>query len=143
MHIKICAIGICKDNNITTLISQYTKRMRYKPQIIEIKPSTPIKEMYALLNASEGYIPILLDETGIEYNSPNLLKFLDKICHNTQPKVAFLLGGARGHSEDMKVAVKHHLSLSQLTFPHMLARLILIEQLYRIQTIDTNHPYHK
>ncbi len=84
---------------------------------------------------------ILLDETGAELSSPQLADALQK-QHIHSKKITFIIGGAYGVSQQLRQSVDFVWSLSPLVFPHQLVRLILIEQLYRAQTIAHNQPYH-
>jgi len=84
---------------------------------------------------------ILLDETGKEFNSQQFSKFLD-IKRSQHSKINFIIGGAYGFSQSFRAKHKNIVSLSKLTFPHHMARLIFLEQLYRGFTILNNEPYH-
>lgn len=92
----------------------------------------------------EAYLPLVdgycigLDETGEELTSlefANLLK--------NKNKISFFIGGAYGFSENFKTKMNKLVSLSRLTMPHKVAKLILFEQIYRGLSINNNHPYHK
>ena len=145
MKFKICVIGKCKSSHILALIKDYTKRLpKGMLEIVEIKPSTSSTEDgLNLLNHSSGTYRILLDERGEHYTSKIFSKHLYGVATNYNPKISFLIGGAYGHSDNIKSEVRDHLSLSSMTLPHMLARLILVEQLYRVNTIIRGHPYNK
>lgn len=84
---------------------------------------------------------ILLDEKGKSYSSTSLSKFIDK-TRMAHKEIVFVIGGAFGFSTDMYKRANHQLALSDLTYPHELARLIFIEQLYRSFTILNNEKYH-
>lgn len=92
----------------------------------------------------EAYLPLVdgycigLDEAGEELTSlefANLLK--------NKNKISFFIGGAYGFSENFKTKMNKLVSLSRLTMPHKVAKLILFEQIYRGLSINNNHPYHK
>ena len=68
--------------------------------------------------------------------------WLDSLAQNNKP-IALAIGGAAGFSQEVRDAADATCSLSLLTFPHKIARVILVEQLYRAHTILKNHPYHK
>lgn len=82
---------------------------------------------------------ILLDVVGKSFDSHKFAKILDKSDRET----CFIIGGAFGVSEEIKQRANYTISLSPLTFPHMLARIILLEQIYRAKSILAGHPYHK
>lgn len=84
----------------------------------------------------------LLTENGLEMDSRDFSNFIFKSFENFS-HVALILGGASGHGPEILSFTSNRLSLSKMTFPHQIARLILVEQLYRAQTIHQNHPYHK
>jgi 23S rRNA (pseudouridine1915-N3)-methyltransferase len=81
---------------------------------------------------------ILLDEHGIINDNQQLLKLLN----DHQFSITLIIGGAYGVNDEVKKKVNYTLSLSKLVFPYDLCLLILLEQLYRSQMIDSNHPYH-
>lgn len=84
---------------------------------------------------------ILLDETGQPLTSPALATYLEQRFVLSQP-VTLVIGGAYGVSNQLKSRADFIWSLSPLVFPHQLVRLIIVEQLYRAQTIMRGQPYH-
>ncbi len=95
------------------------------------------KEGKKLLNKCKGYV-IALSEDGEQLDSIAFAKVLEK-----NPDITFLIGGAFGLSEEVKKKANYVLSLSKMTFPHEMAYLILVEQIYRAERIMEGHPYHK
>lgn len=85
---------------------------------------------------------LVLDEQGASLNSPELSKKLDNFML-TAKKMVFIIGGPDGTSDALRKKADLTLSLSPMTFPHHLARLILVEQLYRASMILKGHPYHR
>jgi len=83
-----------------------------------------------------------LTETGKQRSSVHFAHWLESLAVNNKP-IALVIGGAAGFSTEVIEAAHARCSLSLLTFPHKIARVILIEQLYRAHTILKNHPYHK
>lgn len=141
--ITITAIGkIASTAPEAALINHYAKQMK-NLKIVEgdIRPADQNKEGDFLLKATEGMYRIILDENGKSYTSEDFAKKVKKWMDHG--KIAFLIGGADGHSKAVKAAADEALSLSDLTFPHKLARVLLVEQLYRAESILKNHPYHK
>lgn len=100
------------------------------------------QEGRSLLGAASGYL-IALDERGREHSSASWAARLSELETRSVGQVSFLLGGANGHGEALKGQVDELWSLSKLTLPHELARLVLLEQLYRAETIRAGHPYHR
>lgn len=84
---------------------------------------------------------ILLDERGKEVDSPALSKLFEGALASSR-RVVCIIGGAYGVSDDLLQRADTVWSLSPLVFPHQLVRLMLVEQIYRAQSIATGHPYH-
>jgi len=85
---------------------------------------------------------VLLKEQGKMFESSEFSSWLNSELQKA-PKIIFVIGGASGHGEALLKLPHFALSLSPMTFPHKLARLLFVEQLYRAQTIRDKHPYHK
>ena len=85
---------------------------------------------------------VLLDERGKQMRSEGLADFIQKRANESTRNLVFLIGGAYGVSEDLQKKARFTWSLSQLVFPHQLARLILSEQVYRACSILRNEKYH-
>ena len=132
-RLSINAIGKIKKNWIRDGINQYKKRM----------PDLVIKELktFNINNFRlNNNIIICLSEEGKQFNSIELTSLL---LNFKNKKIIFLIGDADGISSDLKKQSDLLLSLSPLTFPHELARLILMEQIYRAISISNNSPYHR
>ncbi len=91
---------------------------------------------------SKADLIILLDEFGTEYNSIELAKYIDTKIQLSIKNMVFVVGGAFGFAPEIKKMSHYSISLSRLTFPHQLVRLIFLEQLYRAFTIIRNEKYH-
>ena len=131
-RLSINAIGKIKKNWIREGINQYKKRM---PDLI-INES----KSFNIDNIQVNNIIICLTEEGQSFNSIELTSLL---LNFKNKKINFLIGDADGIPSDIKDKSHLLLSLSPLTFPHELARLILIEQIYRAISISNNSPYHR
>lgn len=131
-RLSINAIGKIKKNWIREGINQYKKRM---PDLI-INES----KSFNIDNIRVNNIIICLTEEGQSFNSIELTSLL---LNFKNKKINFLIGDTDGIPSDIKVKSHLLLSLSPLTFPHELARLILIEQIYRAISISNNSPYHR
>ena len=131
-RLSINAIGKIKKNWIREGINQYKKRM---PDLI-INES----KSFNIDNIRFNNIIICLTEEGQSFNSIELTSLL---LNFKNKKINFLIGDADGIPSDIKDKSNLLLSLSPLTFPHELARLILIEQIYRAISISNNSPYHR
>lgn len=147
--ITILSIGKIKDTSTQKIEQEYLKRLRlFKVRFIELKGHAGDieKEGESILKKLHEYPNakcLLLAENGEQVTSEEMAK---KIQHYYEvegvKELFFIIGGALGHSENLRKKISHHLSLSKLTFPHQLVRPILAEQLYRIETILAGHPYH-
>ena len=152
MEISIITICNKKDNSVEDLISKYTSQIAkfYKISIINISFQTKKiqKNLYekeyrkALSIIKPGSVLISLDESGSNYNSINFSKKM-QFWIEEYSNIYFIIGGPDGLSDEVKDKSGSILSLSKLTFPHQLAKVILIEQLYRSISIMNNHPYHR
>ena len=131
-RLSINAIGKIKKNWIREGINQYKKRM---PDLI-INES----KSFNIDNIRVNNIIICLTEEGQSFNSIELTSLL---LNFKNKKIIFLIGDADGIPSDIKEKSHLLLSLSSLTFPHELARLILLEQIYRAISISNNSPYHR
>tara|TARA_B100000214_G_scaffold369855_1_gene343591 strand:+ start:460 stop:918 length:459 start_codon:yes stop_codon:yes gene_type:complete len=139
-HYKIIAIGKIKKKWINEGIEMYLKRLPGL-EIKEIKDSTQIKEEHAIKEIiSKNEILVTLNENAQSLTSKQLaIKLLSS--HNQN--ITFVIGGASGLPPSLNNSASWQLSLSPLTFPHEIARLLLIEQLYRAKTIIQGGPYHR
>ena len=148
MVIKILSVGSKPSQDISSIISDYQKRLPRNISIVwqYLKSSntgdvhtSKQQESESILRAiNDSEKVILLDETGKNISSPELSKqvFSDK------QNVVFIIGGAYGVSEKVFKRADFVWSLSKLVFPHQLVRAMLAEQIYRSYTISINHPYH-
>jgi len=146
MKIIIAAVGKMKAGPEKTLADSYLKRIPWNITIKEIEEKKNLSgeklkstEGKLLLAASEKTKRIVLDERGDVLSS---IAFARKINSFGGP-VSFLIGGAEGHGDEVRSNADFLLSLGKMTWPHMLARAMLAEQIYRAHTILSGHPYHK
>ena len=139
-HYRIIAVGKIRKQWIQKGIDEYLKRLPGL-SINEIRDSNPekeSKEVVKILKKSEGLIA--LSEEGESLKSIDFARRLQKLGSN---KIAFLIGGAEGITNELKNSSILKLSLSPMTLPHEIARLILLEQIYRASTILQGGPYHR
>ncbi len=131
-RLSINAIGKIKKNWIREGINQYKKRM----------PDLTVKEFksFNIDNFKINNKTICLTEEGKSFTSIELASLL---LNFNNEKIIFLIGGTDGIPNNIKEKSDLLLSLSPLTFPHELARLILLEQIYRAISISNNSPYHR
>ena len=155
MRIHLLAVGRRMPAWVETGVATYLKRFppECSLQIVEIEParrskSTPVErykseEADRLLAAvPKGAVIIVLDERGKSPTSAGLSKWLESWMQEGRD-IALMVGGADGLDERCLQAADMRWSLSPLTLPHALVRVMVAEQLYRAWTIMKNHPYHR
>lgn len=152
VKVTFLSVGKTHDREIAALCERYVQRLKIQCnfQWIEtqdIKSSNPQE-----LKTKEGQLIrqhtgksdhiILLDETGKQFTSREFSAFIQKKQLENKKQILFVLGGAFGFSEEIYALAAEKISLSKMTFPHQLVRLIFVEQLYRAYSILNNEPYH-
>lgn len=147
MKITIAAVGKAKQSPERTLYEHYSARIAWPVTVKELddkKLSGKSQQASALLQATALCdVRIALDEKGESLTSHEFAKFLDHCRIRSAPHIAFLIGGADGLDASIFPHCRLRLNLGSLTWPHMLVRGLLAEQLYRAQTILSGHPYHR
>ena len=151
MNITIAAVGRMKAGAERSLWDNYAKRLNWSLTLKEVEEKKPlkpaqlkVKEAELLLNAvPKGAVLVAMDRSGRELASEDLAKRLGAWQDDGIGEIAFVIGSSDGL--DQKVLDKAWLKIAMgaMTWPHMLARVMLIEQIYRAQCILSNHPYHK
>ncbi len=137
---RILAIGKIRKTWVKDGFNQYLKRLPGLT-ISELRDSTPQREEKAIWAAlSQDEILVSLAEEGELLSS---LEFANRLDSLGSLRLAFVIGGADGLTPELKSSAKWKLSLSPMTLPHELTRLILIEQLYRAHAILQGSPYHR
>lgn len=137
---RIIAIGKVRKSWVQDGIELYRKRLPGLT-IVELRDSNPEKEAESIrqtLRSDEW--PVMLMEQGETLTSIN---FSERLRSLGSQRLAFVIGGADGLTAELKALAHWKLSLSPMTFPHELARLLLIEQLFRAQAILQGSPYHR
>jgi 23S rRNA (pseudouridine1915-N3)-methyltransferase len=155
MKIQLWAIGKNHEPYIKTGVDDFTKRMsRYYPVEWTIIPTPKNAGMLSEMDLkrkegetilgwlSKGDYLVALDEKGRQWSSEGLAQFIQARVNDSIKNLVYLIGGAYGLDEEILKRADHRWSLSQLTLPHQLVRLVLAEQLYRACTILRNEKYH-
>ena len=151
MNILIAAIGRAKPGPERDLYESYVKRLPWRVDLkeIEIKKEQSVdvrrtREGEALLAAvPEGARIVVLDERGNACDSAKFAAKMGAWRDDGIRQVTFLIGGADGHEEMVRRRADVMLNFGQMTWPHMLVRAMLAEQLYRAHSILSGHPYHR
>ncbi|MFI8687847.1 23S rRNA (pseudouridine(1915)-N(3))-methyltransferase RlmH [Rossellomorea sp. NPDC077527] len=159
MNITIVTVGKLKEKYLKQGISEYVKRLgayakidiveladEKAPEVLSDSEMEQVKNKEGeriLSKISQDHHVIALAIQGKMRSSEELADNLDKLATYGKSKVAFVIGGSLGLSDDVIKRANETLSFSKMTFPHQLMRLILVEQIYRAFRINRGEPYHK
>ena len=159
MNIKVIAVGKLKERYWQDAVKEYSKRLgRFcRLSITEIKESQlaanpsaadeeAVKDAEGLdildrLKPSDYVITLEID--GSSMTSPQLASRIESLTVSGKSSIAFIIGGSLGLSREVRARADMKLSFSAMTFPHQMARVILLEQIYRAFKIIHNETYHK
>lgn len=148
---KIVIISIGKlSADIAALCDRYKKMISDRVEYIELPHSKKLNIKEIRTEETESIrkkirartLVILLDRLGKQYSSEDFAKIIKK-CSEESQDIDFIIGGSHGVEDSINDIVNYQLCISMMTFPHQIAKLLLLEQIYRAQTIIQNHPYHK
>jgi len=154
MNIMLLAIGKKHDPKLESAIEDYTKRVSHYTKIqwnlVEAKVTSSmttdqikkIESDVLMQNIPNSSTVILLDESGLQLDSPELAQKLQHYMNIATKQLIFVIGGAYGVDESVMKRADYIWSLSRLVLPHQLVRLVLTEQLYRAHTILAGEKYH-
>jgi len=151
MDITVAAVGRMKSGPIKALWDDYAKRITWTVSLREIEEKRPLppaelkpREAELLIKAiPPSSFLVALDASGRALDSPAFARRMGQWMEQSGGRVAFAIGGADGLAGSFVQNASFVLGLGAMTWPHMLARIMLIEQIYRAQCILTNHPYHR
>ena len=151
MKIIIVAHGKIKKGPELDLISDYVTRFNKQfnndfLSSLEISESTKLEREFntqvsKMLDDKQS--TVLLDKSGEHLDSEEVARFLNTLSEKGINQISFIVGGAEGFPKRLTSKAKKIMALSKMVFPHKIARLILVEQLYRAKCIINRHPYHK
>lgn len=159
MKIKIICVGKLKERYLKDGIAEYKKRLSAYTdiEIVEVSDEkipdhASLLEEVAVKNKEgqkilqrikdKDYV-ILLNVKSHQLDSVQFSQHIEKLMINGHSQIVFVIGGSLGHGDDIIKRADFQLSFSEMTFPHQLMRLILIEQIYRAFKIMKNETYHK
>jgi len=155
MKLKLLALGKMKRREYAELAEEYARRIGHYHSfdLVEIQDA-PIRakgDLKVALEEESKRIQkhlkpesclIVLDEKGEQWTSVDLAYEMGELFNRHYSEIVFLIGGAYGIAGDLKEKARYQVSLTKLTLPHQLARVLLLEQIYRALTILKNVPYH-
>jgi 23S rRNA (pseudouridine1915-N3)-methyltransferase len=152
LRIRFIWPGRTKDEHLRALVAGYLKRLSHfvRCEVVETRegagagPARLAKESRRLLDAipSESLM-VLLDVEGLEWNSRELAAEIQRWENDAIKEVAVVIGGPEGVGEDVSARAKKRWSLSRLTLTHEMARVVVVEQVYRAYSINRGLPYQK
>lgn len=146
MKWQVLAIGKPSLSYAKDGVAEYLKRLRRYANVDLVtnwKEAGQERNSRQLLDASKGALRIALDERGKGWTTDEFVKHVEEWQLGGIKKVAFLIGGADGHTEELRQEADHVIALSGLTLQHELALVVLLEQIYRVHTILKGEPYHR
>ena len=137
MLLHIIARGKIGRSPEAELVERYLKRIAWPVKLTELSERAPAPPQ------SSGAVTILLDEKGDALSSMELAKKLEQWRDRAVREARFVIGAADGHSAEERSAADLLISFGPATWPHLLVRAMLAEQLFRATSILANHPYHR
>lgn len=150
MKINIISIGKFKQNDpYKILFEEYKKRTKFDITLKELISKKSLEgdalkaEEGRLILENAGSKVISLDERGKIITTSEFKDVFEKFQNQGITELSFVIGGSDGLSQEVRDKSDYILSLGKMVFPHLMVRVILMEQLYRIFTLQNNHPYHK
>jgi 23S rRNA (pseudouridine1915-N3)-methyltransferase len=151
MRLTIAAVGRLKAGPEKALYESYARRITWPLALREVEerrrlpPADRMAREAGMLRAAcpAGALLAALDRRGKMLDSDSFARWIGARRDDGIGDLAFLIGGADGHPDELLAQCGLVLSLGPMTFPHLMARLMLIEQLYRAQQILAGHPYHR
>jgi 23S rRNA (pseudouridine1915-N3)-methyltransferase len=144
MKLKVAWIGKTKEPAIQSLTIEYLHRLKHYAEAegVQLKDEAAVLKLAARDARSIRHVLVLLDGRGKQLSSEDLAKFLSDYQERNSLPIVFAVGGADGFSDAARKAALLVLSLGKMTMAHEIARVVLLEQLYRAFTILKGHPYH-
>jgi 23S rRNA (pseudouridine1915-N3)-methyltransferase len=146
VKLRLVSVGKDRSQLFAPAVDEYLGRLRkqHEVEVVELKEQASAdREAESILEkVAPREVLVCLDERGLELTSPGLAERLGR-WRDESRAVAFAIGGDEGHGEAVRRRADLVWSLSKLVLPHRLARVVMVEQLYRAFTILRGEPYHK
>jgi 23S rRNA (pseudouridine1915-N3)-methyltransferase len=151
LNLLIVAVGRCREPAIVSIVVEYRRRCPWVLRVREVavkggapgRQQTEAEAEQLLAAVPEGSVIVCLDERGQDLPSEAFAARLGRWRDDGDRAVAFLIGGADGLAPAAREQAHLLLALGRMTWPHMLVRVMLAEQLYRATSILAGHPYHR
>jgi len=144
IKIKVAWVGKTKDPAIQALTADYLKRLAYYADVegMAFPGEAALLKMRGKVGTRPEHSIVLLDVRGKQLSSEEFARFIENHQNRNPHPLLFAVGGAEGFSEQARKSASFVLSLGRMTLAHELARIVLLEQLYRAFSILKGHPYH-
>lgn len=139
MRIRVVAVGKLKEAHYREAVDEYLGRLRHYATVEEVEVKEGAAAMKKAIPARAHVIAMTID--GRQRSSEELAARLEELAGRV-PELVFVIGGADGIPAEIVKTAPETLSLGKMTLPHRLARLVLVEQIYRAMTIRKGEPYH-
>ena len=151
MNITITAVGRMKSRPERILWDEYLRRITWPVTLHEVeerkalKPKILISQEAKLLSRAipRGAFVVALDKSGKAFSSRSFAQLFQDWINEKRKFITFIIGGPEGLDNTILSEVDLKLNMGDQTWPHLLVRCMLLEQIYRAQCILTNHPYHR
>ena len=138
MKTTILAVGKMKDRAQLELCAEYSKRLTPAPKILELADNAALEK-----HLDKDAFVVVLDERGKNLSSTEFATALQGAMNAGKSHMQVVIGGTDGLSDALRAQANLLLSFGKLTWPHMLARVMVLEQIYRAKQILAGHPYHR
>jgi 23S rRNA (pseudouridine1915-N3)-methyltransferase len=148
---RLVAVGSLKRGPLAEAAERYARLLRGLAalEVVEVKdrsalgpPEARSRHAAESLRHADGHL-LLLDERGEQLTTAELAERVTGLERAGVSRLTLFLGGPDGHGAELRAAAHGALALSRLTLPHDLARVVLLEQLYRVEALRSGHPYHR
>lgn len=144
LSIDLIAVGKLKNDPLLDVFADYSKRLQSKFTLIELEGKTQADQLSKIEEKiSTQAALIVLDERGQTLSSREFAAKIEDFQNKSYNHLQFVIGGADGLSDSIRKKASLLMSFGKQTWPHMLARVMLVEQIYRAQQIIAGHPYHR
>lgn len=152
LKVTLVAVGRARGGPEAALVEDYVRRLRWPFTLVEVQARKATLQGEALkaeeaaairAKLPQGAALVALDERGRLFDSRGFASALGGFAESGRREVALVIGGADGLDASLRDQADLVLALGRLTFPHMLVRALIAEQIYRAQTILDGHPYHR
>jgi 23S rRNA (pseudouridine1915-N3)-methyltransferase len=144
VQIKVAWIGKTKSPAIQSLTTDYLKRLNYFAEVegLALNNEAQLLKLKERSGTRAAHSLTILDQRGKQLSSEELARFLENHQNSSPQALLFAIGAANGFSQQVRDSAANVISLGKITMAHEIARIVLLEQLYRAFTILRGHPYH-